>query len=112
MDCIFCRIIAGEIPSTKVYEDDTVLAFHDINPVAEKHYLIIPKEHIASTLDLTEKNASIVSDLYLAANTIAKEQGIAGFKLNMNVGHDGGQIVMHIHLHLIAGKWSGEARGV
>lgn len=109
MDCVFCGIIRGEIPSTKVFENEKVLAFKDINPAAQKHYLIVPKEHVSTALDFTNENAGTVSDLYLAANQIAREEGIPGFKLQMNVGPEGGQVVMHVHLHFLAGKRLGDS---
>ena len=105
MDCVFCGIIRGEIPSTNVFENENVLAFQDIHPVAKTHYLIVPKQHISSALEVTPENASHISDLYLAANAIARQENISGFKLQMNVGPEGGQIVMHVHLHMIAGRW-------
>ncbi len=112
MDCVFCKIVAGEIPAKKVFENDRVLAFHDITPAAEKHYLIIPKEHVSTALDLDESNAGLVSDLYLAAKEIAKGENVPGYKLQMNVGQEGGQVVMHVHLHFIAGEWLSDRRTV
>lgn len=112
MDCVFCKIVATEIPARKVYENDRVLAFHDITPAAETHYLIIPKRHVATAMDFDESNADLVSDLYLAAKWIAEQEGIPGYKLQMNVGAEGGQVVMHVHLHFIAGKWLSDRRSV
>ena len=104
MDCLFCKIIKGEIPSAKVYEDDKVYAFRDIEPQAPVHILIIPKEHIASANELTEENASIVGHIFAVAAKIAKEEGIAegGYRIVNNCGQDGGQTVGHIHFHLLA----------
>ncbi len=104
-DCIFCKIINREIPSTVVYEDEKVLAFNDINPVAPVHVLIVPKAHIGSVKDLTEENAGIMADIHLAANRIAKKLGIdeKGFRLINNCGADAGQTVFHLHYHLIGG---------
>lgn len=104
-DCIFCSIIDGKIPSTKVYEDDKVLAFNDINPVAPVHVIIIPKVHIANVNDLTPENASVLADIHLAAKKIAEKLGIAdkGYRLINNCGAEAGQTVLHLHYHLIGG---------
>ncbi|MFD2116130.1 histidine triad nucleotide-binding protein [Paenibacillus yanchengensis] len=106
MDCLFCKIINGSIPSDKVYETDTVLAFRDIQPAAPVHILIIPKKHIATMNDVTEQDGAIVADLFTAARHIAAELGIAdaGYRLINNVNNDGGQVVYHLHVHLLAGK--------
>ena len=103
-NCLFCKIIAGEIPSTKVYEDESVLAFRDIAPQAPTHIILIPKEHIASANELTEENAGVVGHIYAVAAKIAKEQGFAetGYRIVNNCGKDGGQTVGHIHFHLLA----------
>ena len=105
-DCLFCKILAGEIPSTKVYEDDYVYAFNDIQPQAPKHIIIIPKEHIASANEINEVNKSVVGHVFAAAAIIAKEQGFseAGYRIVNNCGSDGGQTVGHIHFHLLAGR--------
>lgn len=104
-NCIFCKIIERQIPSTIVYEDDKVLAFHDINPVAPVHVIIIPKEHIANVNELTPANAAVLGDIHLAAQKIAAKLGIAekGFRLINNCGEDAGQTVFHLHYHLIGG---------
>ncbi len=106
MDCLFCKIIAGEIPSAKVYENDKVYAFRDISPEAPTHVLIVPKEHIASANDLTAENASVVSDIFLAAKEIAALEGIAegGYRIVNNCGEDGGQTVKHLHFHMLGGR--------
>jgi len=106
MDCLFCKIIAGEIPSAKVYEDDKIFAFRDIEPQAPVHILIIPKEHIASANELTEENASIVGHIFAVAAKIAKEEGIAdgGYRIVNNCGEDGGQTVKHLHFHMLGGR--------
>ena len=105
MDCLFCKIAAGEIPSTKVYEDDKLLAFKDINPQAPVHILIIPKEHFDSVDALDEKSAPIVGDIMLVAKKIAAEQGLKdGYRIITNIGENGGQTVKHLHFHLIGGK--------
>ena len=104
-DCIFCKILAGEIPSNKGYEDDLVYAFYDINPAAPKHILIIPKEHICCANKLEEKHAALVGHIILTAQKIAKEQGFAedGYRIVNNCGENAGQTVFHLHFHLLAG---------
>lgn len=104
-NCIFCKIVGRQIPSTIVYEDDKVLAFNDINPVAPVHVVIVPKVHIANVNDLTPENAAIVGDIHLAAKKIADRLGIAdkGYRLINNCGADAGQSVFHLHYHLIGG---------
>jgi len=104
-NCIFCKIIDRQIPSAIVYEDDKVLAFNDINPVAPVHVVIVPKVHIANVNDLTPENAAIVGDIHLAAKKIADKLGIAdkGYRLINNCGADAGQSVFHLHFHLIGG---------
>ncbi len=106
MDCLFCKIIAGEIPSTKVYENDKVYAFRDINPEAPVHVLIVPKEHIASANELTAENAGVIADVFLAAKEIAAREGIAegGYRIVNNCGADGGQTVGHLHFHMLGGR--------
>ena len=104
-DCIFCKIIKGEIPSTKVYEDENVLAFKDINPAAPIHILVVPKQHIENVLEINEENKEIASNIFLAINKIAKQLGIDqnGFRVITNCGKDAGQEVMHLHFHILAG---------
>lgn len=104
-DCIFCRIINKQIPATVVYEDDKVLAFNDIKPVAPVHVILIPKEHIPGVNGLNETNAAVMADIHLAAKKIAAQLGIAekGFRLINNCGADAGQTVFHLHYHLIGG---------
>jgi histidine triad (HIT) family protein len=106
MDCIFCKIVSGEIPSQKVYEDDKVVAFKDISPVAPVHILIIPREHIASAMELNDNSANIVGHIFLVAKKIAKNLRIdsTGFRIVNNCGKDGGQTVNHLHFHLIGGR--------
>ncbi len=108
-DCIFCKIIKGEIPSKKVYEDEEVIAFKDINPAAPIHILVIPKKHIATLLDVTEEDSYLISKIFVAINKIAKQIGIEenGFRIIANCGKDSGQEVMHIHFHLLAGRKMG-----
>ncbi len=106
MDCLFCSIIKGDIPSAKVYEDETVYAFKDINPMAPVHVLIVPKEHISSMNDVTAENSAVIAHIYEVAAKLAKELGIAesGFRVVSNCGADGGQTVFHLHFHLLGGK--------
>jgi histidine triad (HIT) family protein len=105
-DCLFCKIIAGEIPSTKVYEDDYVLAFRDIEPQAPQHIIIIPKKHIASANEITAENSSLIGKIFEVASKIAKELGFSenGYRIVNNCGEDGGQTVGHIHFHLLGGR--------
>lgn len=109
-DCIFCKIINGEIPSTKVYEDDEILAFKDINPAAPIHILVIPKKHILSLVQLEKEDEMLVGKIYTVINKIAEEQGVLnkGYRVIVNCGKDGGQEVGHLHFHLLAGKSLGE----
>lgn len=106
MDCIFCKIAAGEIPSTKVYEDDKVLAFKDINPLAPVHILVIPKNHIESAAEITADNSAVVAHIFEVIAKIAKEQGIDkdGFRVVSNCGENGCQSVKHLHFHILGGK--------
>jgi histidine triad (HIT) family protein len=105
-DCLFCRIIAHEIPATIVYEDDRVLAFNDINPQATTHVLVVPKRHIATLNDLTTNDDQAVGEIVRRAAAIAAERGIAagGYRTVFNTNRDAGQTVFHIHLHLIGGR--------
>ena len=108
-DCLFCKIIAGEIPSTKVYEDDKVYAFRDINPQAPVHVLVLPKEHMDSANAITAENAGNVAAVFEAIPKIAAAEGLSsGYRVINNCGADGGQTVMHIHFHLIGGRKLGE----
>lgn len=105
MDCLFCKIIAGEIPCTKVYEDDKVFAFNDISPVAPVHVLIVPKEHIAAPSEINAENSAVVASIFEAAAKIAVQLGLDnGWRIVANCGEDGGQTVKHLHFHLIGGK--------
>ena len=109
-NCIFCKILKGEIPSTKIYEDDKVYAFKDINPVAPIHILVIPKKHIDSLADLTEDDKDYVWAIHNAMNKIAEEGGFkeSGYRVVVNCGKDAGQAVMHLHYHILAGEKFGE----
>jgi len=108
-DCLFCKMVTGEIQPDVVYEDAEVLAFRDLNPQAPLHVLLIPKEHIATTNDLNEGNISVVGRLYLAARQIAEDEGVAepGYRMVMNCNPAAGQSVYHIHLHLLGGRSMG-----
>ncbi len=104
-DCIFCRIVRGEIPCRKVYEDEDVLAFHDIHPAAPVHFMLIPKLHIASLMHAEEAHASLLGKMLLLAPKLAKEQGLDnGFRTVINTGKGGGQEVFHFHVHVIGGS--------
>ncbi len=109
-DCIFCKIIAGEIPSKKVYEDDYIYAFEDINPQAPRHVLVVPKEHIASANEINEKNSKYVSHIFEKANEIANIMGIKenGYRIINNCGKNAGQTVFHLHFHIMGGCDMGE----
>lgn len=104
MDCLFCKIAAGEIPSKKVYEDENILAFHDISPEAPVHVLVIPKKHIDSADAVTSENSSCVAKIFEKIPQIASEAGASnGYRVITNIGEDGGQSVKHLHFHVIGG---------
>lgn len=103
-DCIFCKIASGQLPSSKVYEDDEVVAFHDIHPFARVHVLIIPKQHVASLADCTPEHEKLLGKMMLLAPRLAKSLGLSsGFKTLINTGRGGGQEVFHIHIHVFGG---------
>lgn len=113
-NCIFCKIVAGKIPSTMIYEDDEVIAFHDIHPAAPVHFLIVPKEHVATLADCGEKHTALLGKMSLLAPRLAQQQGCGyqpdatggrsgGFKTLFNTGPDGGQEVYHLHMHVLGG---------
>ncbi len=103
-DCLFCKIVRGEIPSRKVYEDDDVLAFHDIHPVAPVHFMLIPKLHLVSLADVEDVHGGLLAKMLLLAPKLAKEQGLDnGFRTVINTGKGGGQEIFHLHLHVIGG---------
>ena len=102
-DCIFCKIVAGEIPATKVYEDDDVIAFNDIHPIAPVHFMIVPKEHIESLASAEEKHQALLGKILLLAPKLAKQQGLKGFRTMINTGREGGQEVFHLHVHVLGG---------
>lgn len=105
-NCLFCKIIKKEIPSTIVYEDEEILAFRDIHPVAPVHVLVIPKKHISSLVDLKPEDEAVIGKIYTIINKIAKQENVleSGFRVVVNCGEDGGQEVKHLHFHLIGGK--------
>ncbi|HEX3039274.1 MAG TPA: histidine triad nucleotide-binding protein [Caproiciproducens sp.] len=105
MDCVFCKIANGVIPSKKAYEDDQILAFYDLDPQAPVHILIIPKEHIQSVEEITPQNSAVVAHIFEIAAKLAKENNLTdGFRVVSNVGKDGGQSVPHLHFHLLGGR--------
>ena len=105
MDCLFCKIISGDIPSTKVYEDDKILAFRDINPMAPTHILVIPKEHIGGVDELNAENSAVVAHIFAKIAEIAKSEGLTGgYRVVSNIGEDGGQTVRHLHFHILGGR--------
>ena len=105
-NCSFCKIVKGEVPSEKVYEDDKVLAFKDINPATPIHVLVIPKKHYENVLDVKEEDKEIIADIFQAINKIAEKLGVEkdGFRIISNCGKDAGQEVMHLHFHLLGGR--------
>ena len=107
MDCLFCKIAAGEIPSAKVYEDDRILAFRDIAPAAPVHVLFIPKTHLAGVRDITAENADIVAHIFAVIPQVAKELGITDYRVVSNNGPDACQSVQHLHFHLLGGAQMG-----
>ena len=106
MECIFCRIVAGEIPADIVYQGKELIAFRDIHPQASTHIVIIPKSHIASMTDLTSSQQALMGRLILLAKELAEKEGISasGYRLSVSTGADGGQLVPHIHFHLLGGR--------
>ena len=105
MDCLFCKIVAGEIPSTKVYEDEKILAFRDIAPMAPTHILVIPKAHIPSVDGVTEENSAVVAHIFTVIPKIAEAEGLKnGYRVVSNCGPDAGQTVHHLHFHILGGR--------
>ena len=106
LDCIFCQIVAGKLPSEILYQDEEVIAFHDIRPLAPTHVLIIPKRHIPSLAELTDAEMSLIGHMAKVANQLAKQAGIveSGYRLVVSSGEQGGQIVPHLHMHLLGGR--------
>lgn len=106
MDCIFCKIVDGQIPAKIVYEDDQAIAFEDVNPQAPVHVLIIPRKHISTVLDIEEEDKGLIGHMYSVGNEVAKRKNIdsSGFRSVMNCNEDGGQTVFHMHLHILGGR--------
>ncbi|MCL2081194.1 MAG: histidine triad nucleotide-binding protein [Oscillospiraceae bacterium] len=105
MDCVFCKIISGEIPSNKVYEDSDILAFRDISPVAPTHILVIPKRHIASAAEITHSDGELIGKIFAKIADIARAEGVGnGFRVVSNCGETAGQTVFHLHFHIIGGR--------
>ena len=112
MDCIFCKIAAGEIPAKKAYEDESVVAFYDLEPQAPIHILIIPKAHISSCDEITEENSAVVAHIFEVAAKLGKELGLdKGYRIVNNCGADGGQTVHHLHFHFMGGRQFGWPAG-
>ncbi len=103
-DCLFCKIAAGEIPANKLYEDDDLLAFHDIAPQAPVHFLIIPKKHIQDPANVTEADEALIGKMMRVGAQVAKENGVTDFRLVYNNGAEAGQTVFHIHMHVLGGR--------
>lgn len=105
-DCLFCKIINGDIPSKKLFEDDLVYAFYDIEPQAPVHFLIVPKQHIASTNDINESNEKLIGHVFRVASELCKQLGVeqSGYRIVNNCGKDGGQTVGHLHFHVMGGR--------
>lgn len=103
-DCIFCKIAAGEIPSKKVYEDELCYAFYDLDPQAPTHFLVIPREHIASAFDVTEENSPVVGHCFAVIAKVARELGFDSYRVVSNCGAQAGQSVFHLHFHVLAGR--------
>ncbi len=106
MECVFCRIVAGELPVDALYQDDQIMAFRDINPLAPVHVLIIPKRHITSLAALADDDTTIIGHMVRVANQLARQEGVAekGYRLVISSGEDGGQVVPHLHMHLLGGR--------
>lgn len=109
MSCVFCRIVNKEIPSNIVYEDEKVMAFHDINPQAPYHILVVPKKHVSTLLDLTEEDKELIGHIYLTIKKIAQDLGFAerGYRVVVNCKEEAGQTVFHVHFHVLAGRVMG-----
>jgi len=102
--CLFCRIVAGELPAERVYEDGEILAFKDIHPQAPLHCLVVPKAHVSTLDDFTPEDDALIGRLLLTAKRIAAEHGLKGYRVAMNVNREGGQVVFHVHLHVLGGR--------
>ncbi len=103
-DCLFCKIANGQIPSSKVYEDETVYAFYDIAPQAPAHFLVIPKAHIASVAEITPENSTVVAHIFAVISKVTKELGLESYRVVSNIGEQAGQSVPHLHFHVLSGR--------
>ena len=103
-DCLFCKIVSGEIPSSKVYEDDVCLAFNDIDPQAPVHFLVIPKAHIASASAVDASNSAVVAHIFEVIAKVTKDKGIESYRIVSNIGEQAGQSVPHLHFHVLSGR--------
>ncbi len=103
-DCLFCRIAAGETPADRVFEDEAVIVFRDVNPKAPTHVLAIPRRHVASVADLTDADGDLLAGLFSALRRVAQERGLSGYRILTNVGAESGQSVFHLHFHLLGGR--------
>ena len=103
-DCLFCKIAEGQIPSNKVYEDEVCFAFHDIDPQAPTHFLVIPKAHIGSVAEVTEDNADVVAHIFAVISKVTKELGLDRYRVVSNIGEQAGQSVPHLHFHVLSGR--------
>ena len=103
-NCLFCKIIAGDIPSKKAYEDDLCLAFYDIDPQAPVHFLVVPKEHIGSVAEVTADNSAVVAHIFEVIAKLTKEMGIESYRVVSNIGEQAGQSVRHLHFHVLSGR--------
>ena len=104
MDCLFCKIAQGQIPSNKLFEDDKILAFYDIDPQAPVHFLVIPKAHIGSVSEVTADNSGVVAHIFEVISKLAKEQGLESYRIVSNIGEQAGQSVFHLHFHVLSGR--------
>ncbi|MDR1674318.1 MAG: histidine triad nucleotide-binding protein [Oscillospiraceae bacterium] len=107
-DCVFCKIVSGEIPSKKIYEDDTVYVFEDINPVTPIHWLFVPKKHLSGAGEITSENSDAVAKIFETAASLANEHAVGDYRIVTNCGKGAGQTVFHLHFHLLAGRQLGE----
>lgn len=104
MDCVFCKIAGGEIPTEKIYEDEDIIAFNDLDPQAPIHFLVIPKKHITSLESVEESDSKLLGQIMLAIQKLAKENNLEGYRVVTNIGEDGGQTVPHLHFHVLGGR--------
>lgn len=107
-DCLFCKIIAGDIPSKKVYEDDLCYAFYDINPQSDTHFLVIPKQHLSAVSEITEENSAVAAHIFEVIPRICKDLGLESYRIISNCGEGAGQTVKHLHFHVLSGSNLGE----